>query len=106
MYLRRHNKYIVVEADKNLGPCILDRIVYIRRGCSEHLGNKRNYKIISSQAASTLMTGLRYQFEEWYRRYYLDQYYARLDGNELEFDGPVGISDAEGTLSSPTSNRS
>ena len=92
-YLRRHDMYIVVEADKNLGPCILDRIIYIRRGCSEHLGNESNYKIISEQEARTLMRGIYYRFGSWMKRFYWDQYFARQDGEQ--FDGPVGISDAE-----------
>ena len=29
-YLRQHDKYIIVEADKNLGQCILDCIIYMR----------------------------------------------------------------------------
>ena len=33
-FLRRHDLYIVIEGDKNLGPCILDRVLYIERGCS------------------------------------------------------------------------
>ena len=99
-YLRRHGRYIVVEADKNLGPCILDRSFYIRRGCSEHLGNKRNYKIISKTKATTTMKHLHIQFRNWMTTYYWDQYHDRNNKNpDAEpFDGPMGITDAEGTF--------
>jgi len=53
-FLKRNDMYIVVEADTNLGPCILDRIVYIRRGISEHIGNERNYRIITEQMANSI----------------------------------------------------
>ena len=41
--LKTDNLYIVVEADKNLGGCILLRSTYISRAISEHLGNRRVY---------------------------------------------------------------
>ena len=43
--LKDHNDYIVVEEDKNLGPCILDRSYYIYRALEDHLGNETNYKV-------------------------------------------------------------
>jgi len=69
-YLRRHDKYIVVEADKNLGPCILDRITYIQRGCSEHLGDTTTYRKLTETPADTLMRGLHYRFSAWILKYY------------------------------------
>jgi hypothetical protein len=36
------NMTIVVPADKNLGPCILDREEYIKRAIEEHFGHLRN----------------------------------------------------------------
>ena len=69
-FLRKHNLFIVIASDKNLGPCILDRIVYIERGCSEHLGNARNYRIISENAAINLQRGLLYKVEEFLLRFY------------------------------------
>jgi hypothetical protein len=37
--LRNHDEYKVVEADKNLGNCILNWNTYIRRAFEDHLGN-------------------------------------------------------------------
>ena len=91
--LRRHDDYIVTEADKNLGPAILDRTVYIRQGIMEHLGNERNYKVLTEQLVETRMRGLKYAFGSWMMRYYWEQYHARR-ANRIH-DGPVGISDGE-----------
>ena len=97
-FLRRHDKYIVIESDKGLGPAILDRTFYFERGCSEHLGNRRNYKIITKLQANTKMRFLHMQFDSWMRIYYWDQYYARKNGEPFDEEGPVGITDAEGTF--------
>ena len=70
-FLRKHNLYIVIASDKNLGPCILDRIAYIKRGCSEHLGNEQNYRIISENAAIHLLRGLLYKVEDFLLCYYM-----------------------------------
>lgn len=35
--LRKSNKYVVFSADKNLGPCIIERDQYIRRALNDHL---------------------------------------------------------------------
>ena len=57
--------YIVVQADKNLGPCILDRRYYVYRACKEHLANQRNYRQLTKERAKVLHLGLKYQFEAW-----------------------------------------
>ena len=49
-YFNKNDDYIIVAGDKNLGPCILDRKVYIEKGCSEHLGNIVNYKVLTRNA--------------------------------------------------------
>ena len=57
--------YISVEADKNLGLCVLERDYYIKRCISEHLGNSTNYKLISKAEASTIQSLLSRQFGSW-----------------------------------------
>ena len=41
---QRNNTYIAVHTNKNLGTCIIDRTLYIHKGCLEHLSNENNYK--------------------------------------------------------------
>ena len=40
LYFRESDEYIIIEADKNLGVCILEREYYIRRAIEEYLGEK------------------------------------------------------------------
>ena len=68
-FLRRNDLYIVVEGDKNLGPCILDQITYIKRGCLEHIGNSTNYKELDERWAKLTMKKLDYQFKGWLTKY-------------------------------------
>ena len=64
-WLRKNDNYIVVQGDKNLGPCIIDREVYISRGINEHLGNKRNYARKSAREASNHLIGMRLRLGRW-----------------------------------------
>ena len=41
----------VVEADKNLGGCIMDRKTYIAKGILEHLGNAEVYQKLTKEKA-------------------------------------------------------
>ena len=42
MKFKNNDKYIVIAANKNLDPCILEQSKYINRAIIEHLGNPRN----------------------------------------------------------------
>ena len=64
-YLKNNDEYIVIECDKNLGACILDRDTYITRGITEHLGNIAVYKKLTKQQAKQKNHNLRYQFMIW-----------------------------------------
>ena len=39
VFFKNSDLYIVIEANKNLGPCIMERETYIRRVIEEHLGD-------------------------------------------------------------------
>ena len=68
-FFKDNDQYIVVQGDKNLGPCILDRKEYILRGFKEHLGNERNYRLLSAATANTLQIGFLYRFDLWLGKY-------------------------------------
>jgi sulfur relay (sulfurtransferase) DsrC/TusE family protein len=95
LFLRRHDLYIVISADKNLGPCIMDRVIYIRKGCSEHLGNGRQYKILTAQEAKTKMTELHYKLSEFRTEFH---YKPKLDMQKGLRPKVTPISDAEDTF--------
>ena len=66
---RWNDHYIIVHGDKNLGPCILDRKIYIHKGCLEHLGNSVNYQSLSKERAFTCQRGLQYVFRAFISKY-------------------------------------
>ena len=67
--LRLHDDFIVVEADKNLGGCILDRDTYIERAISEHLSNKSVYRLLDDREAHTLQRKMVYMIEQFINKY-------------------------------------
>ena len=59
--LKENDTYIVVEADKNLGACLLLRETYIQRAITEHLGNTSVYQRLSKTQAFQLLHLVNYQ---------------------------------------------
>lgn len=57
--LKDNDDFIVVEADKNCGGCILLRDTYITRGISEHLGNRTVYRPLTESQAKRHLTKLK-----------------------------------------------
>jgi hypothetical protein len=95
LFLRRHDLYIVIPADKNLGPCIMDRVTYIRKGCSEHLGNAQQYQILTAQQATTKMKELHYKLSDFRTEFH---YKPKLDMKKGLLPQVTPISDAEDTF--------
>ena len=58
--VRKSDKFIVIEADKNLGGSVMLRDDYIRRGVSEHLGNQAVYERLTEAAAKNHLKRLDY----------------------------------------------
>ena len=50
--LLRSDSHVVIETDKNLGGCIMDRETYIVQGILEHLGNKEVYQKLTKEEAN------------------------------------------------------
>ena len=51
-YLQNNNDFITLMADKNLGPCIIERKSYIDNILDEHLTNGNTYKILQETEAT------------------------------------------------------
>ena len=49
---RKHQEFIVVPTDKNLGPTIMERAQYIRRIQADHLSDLHTYRRLSKQEAN------------------------------------------------------
>ena len=71
-HFRQNDNYIVIDGDKHLGPCILDRSVYFQRGCKEHLGNKSNYRALTKEGALNRQRGLQIKL-----RYFISKFRPR-----------------------------
>jgi hypothetical protein len=54
--LRDDTRFIVCLTDKNLGPAIIERDVYIQMAVTEHLQNGDAYRPLSPEEASTLVS--------------------------------------------------
>jgi hypothetical protein len=54
--LRSTNEFVVFQADKNLGPCIIERQQYIRRCIDDHLNDTTTYRRLGKDEAETLIT--------------------------------------------------
>ena len=69
LWFKDHNDYIIVEGDKNLGPCILERSYYIWRAFKDHLGDINNYKQLTPNQAFCIQRGLQYKFRAWLSKF-------------------------------------
>ena len=65
LFLRNNNHYIVIPADKNLGPVLMEREEYIQQAFKQHLGNKSNYKQLTEAEAKANLTNMRYKLNKW-----------------------------------------
>jgi hypothetical protein len=52
-FLRRNKEFIILDADKNLGPTIMEREYYINRVLQEHLLNPPTYSQLQEEEAYT-----------------------------------------------------
>ena len=80
IFFKDSDIYIIIEADKNLGVCILEREYYVRRAIEEHLGNSAVYKIISKAEANTIQYKLSFRFSQW-----LGKHAATVPEHEREY---------------------
>ena len=65
-----NNQTIVVPADKNLGPCILNRETYMSKAFGEHLGDSETYAPLNDKACDSMMSLLRRTLEHWMSKFY------------------------------------
>ena len=55
--------------EKDLGPCIIDHVYYIYKGCLEHLSSTRNYKQLSASKARSSIKRLHYALGTFIGKY-------------------------------------
>ena len=71
--LKTNDEFISIEADKNLGGCLLLRKTYIHRGIKEHLGNRTVYQPMTKRQAFGRLRIMNYRMSLFASKYQ-DQY--------------------------------
>jgi hypothetical protein len=78
--LRTSTTHVVINADKNLGPCIIERSKYIQRALDEHLLDELTYKRLTKAQANVHMEHTKTQLQQ-----FIDYNKKRLDPNDIKF---------------------
>ena len=63
--LRKKEHFVIVKADKNLGPCIIETETYIKYAINDHLHCRVTYKKLSKTSANTHMVGVRKRIQKF-----------------------------------------
>ena len=50
-----HPEHIILQTNKNLGPCVMNREYYIRQYVTHHVSNEKCYEIIDESTAQERM---------------------------------------------------
>jgi hypothetical protein len=67
--LRDDTRFIICLTDKNLGPAIIERDVYIRMALTEHLQNGNAYRRLSPEDASSLVANTKNELKQLITEY-------------------------------------
>ena len=69
---RTTGTHLVLAADKNLGPCVIERATYIQRALADHLTDTKTYNKLTKLQATTKIENLHQQvvnFIGYYKRH-------------------------------------
>jgi hypothetical protein len=78
--LHTSKDHVVINADKNMGPCIIERAQYMKRALQDHLLDANTYQSLTPTQATGKMEALKtrlLQFIEYYER--------KLDPSDIKF---------------------
>jgi hypothetical protein len=78
--LRNNRDFTVIPADKNLGPCIMERETYIRRALQNHLNDNTTYQQLSDKEAEDKIQTIKLRFGS-----FLEIYRPYLETNDYKF---------------------
>ena len=67
--LRRDQRLLVVQCDKNLGPAVIERVRYIRMAVSDHLSKNDTYGRLSREEALIRSNTIKSEFLEWFEKW-------------------------------------
>jgi hypothetical protein len=67
--LQRDHCFLIVHCDKNLGPAIIEKEIYIQRALQDHLLNSTAYRNLSLDQALSFKTTIKTKIKEWLQKY-------------------------------------
>jgi hypothetical protein len=77
---RNSKSHIVMNADKNLGPCVIERDQYIKRALQEHLLDKTTYKQLHLLMANQHLNNIRHKLNN-----FIEYYKQKLSATDVKF---------------------
>jgi hypothetical protein len=78
--LQTSKSHVVINADKNLGPCIIERAQYIQRALQDHLLDTNTYQKLSSTQATRKIDAVKNQLGQ-----FIEYYTRKLDPMDIKF---------------------
>jgi hypothetical protein len=78
--LRSSKEHVVFNADKNLGPCIIERAQYIRRALQDHLLDTTTYTNLTSTQATRYMDSIKNKLQQ-----FIEYYGHKLQQSDIKF---------------------
>jgi hypothetical protein len=78
--LRASKTHVIINADKNLGPCIIERSQYIQRALQDHLLDTTTYKKLSARQATAQIDQVKHKLQQ-----FIEYYGRKLDPADIKF---------------------
>ena len=67
--LQKQEEFLVVSCDKNLGPAIIEKSIYIQRAYKDHLSDSATYRELTPTKAEDKMNDVKIQLLTWKTKY-------------------------------------
>jgi hypothetical protein len=78
--LRNNKDFVIIQADKNLGPCILERDIYIKKALSDHLLDTNTYQQLTAIQRQDKIIDLKFKLQN-----FIETYEQKLDKVDIKF---------------------
>lgn len=67
--IKNHDDFIIFQCDKNLGPAVIERHIYIQRALNDHLNNKNVYQHLTEKEGIQQCKEVETLVIVWYNKY-------------------------------------
>jgi hypothetical protein len=67
--LQKDHRFLVIHCDKNLGPAIIEKDVYINRALSDHLLDTTSYRSLTTDQAMRMKTTIKSKILDWLQKH-------------------------------------